>query len=428
VSQSLGAGLEKRPENKPSETADLDRYERLIEVTRLAGREEEAFDLYRFALGPLRHLGWVLGEYERGYRILVGFSASGRPEDLGPSMEFKNRSALVNELGFFAFSLGRLAEAWAIRQLDDGWGKTIGEPLGLSARLQNSSGLAFVMGQLVVARSIADDALRVAHAATDSQAETEQGFSLAYKAAAAHALGDILASRADFDAATTLEGEPLYSLRGSQAGRHYLDMGDFESAREFAHHGLKEAENHGSNKELALFHGLLARIDLAEGNDPTPHIDEVRAWTSRTGEMQRIIEAHLLTAQHLLARGDIQAALGDAETGLLYAITCGYGLLRIELLVVLARIRLAWPDPPQAIQAAREALDLSSHPDCGYAWGEADAAQVWGEAYFANREFDLARRAFTRALEVRRRIEHPKAAETEQWLARAEQSGKTTRS
>jgi tetratricopeptide (TPR) repeat protein len=99
-------------------------------------------------------------------------------------------------------------------------------------------------------------------------------------------------------------------------------------------------------------------------------------------------------------------------------VACGYGLLRIELLVALARIRLAWPDPPKAIQAAREALDLAAHPDCGYAWGEADAAQVWGEAFFANSELALAQRAFTRALEVRRRIEHPGVSETERWLAR----------
>jgi hypothetical protein len=32
----------------------------------------------------------------------------------------------------------------------------------------------------------------------------------------------------------------------------------------------------------------------------------------------------------------------------------------------------------RTIQAAREALDLTTHPECQYAWGEADAAQVWG--------------------------------------------------
>jgi tetratricopeptide (TPR) repeat protein len=163
---------------------------------------------------------------------------------------------------------------------------------------------------------------------------------------------------------------------------------------------------------------LLAQIALAEDIDPTSHLDATRAWTSRTGDMAWIIEAHLLAARHQLARGDTQAALGEAETGLLHAVACGFGLLRIELLVALARIRLAWPDPPKAIQAAREALDLAAHPDCGYAWGEADAAQAWGEAYFANSELALAQRAFTRALEVRRRIEHPGVSETERWLAR----------
>ena len=56
-------------------------------------------------------------------------------------------------------------------------------------------------------------------------------------------------------------------------------------------------------------------------------------------------------------------------------------------------------------------------PDCQYAWGEADAAQVWGEAYFANHEPALAHRAFTQALAVRKRIEHPGVADTEKWLA-----------
>jgi tetratricopeptide (TPR) repeat protein len=165
---------------------------------------------------------------------------------------------------------------------------------------------------------------------------------------------------------------------------------------------------------------LVARIDLAERNDPTPHLDRVRDWTSRTGQMQHIIEAHLLSALGFLASGRHQSALVEAETGLQHALSCEFGLLRIELLIALARIRLAWPDPPKAIQAAREALDLAAQPACEYAWGEADAAQVWGEAYFANHEPPLAQRAFTRALEVRKRIEHPGIAETEGWRAKVD--------
>jgi tetratricopeptide (TPR) repeat protein len=199
---------------------------------------------------------------------------------------------------------------------------------------------------------------------------------------------------------------------------HLIHLGDLGAARILAQQVLDRARVHRWNNSIPWLNALHARIDLAENCDPSRHLDEIRVWTSRTGDMKYIIEAHLLTARHLLTTGDPQSALGEAEAGLLHAVSCGYGLLRIELLIALARIRLAWPDPPRAIQAAREALDLASHPDCRYAWGEADAAQAWGEAYFANYEPTLARRAFTRALDVRQRIEHPGVGETETWLAR----------
>ena len=414
IAHALGAGLEKRPDTKPRDMTTLDRYERLIEATRLAGREQEAFDLYWDGLGGYKHLGWVLGEYERCYRILAAFSATGQPQDLGVTMALVWRPQLANSLALFAKQLGRLAEARAIRRLADGWIKSLADSRETSATLGNSSWLSFAMGSLPEARELANEAINEAETA---KAETTKKNLLAHRATAAHALGDIAAARADFTAATELEHEPLYSLRGSQHARHYLDLGDLVAAHTLADHGLKTARSYGWNDNFPRFGALLARIALAEDRDPTPHLDEIRAWTSRTGDMEYIIEAHLLAARHLLVRGDTQAALGEAETGLLHAETCGYGLLRIELLIALARIRLAWPDPPKAIQAAREALDLAAHPDCGYAWGEADAAQVWGEAYFANGELALAKRAFTRALEVRKRIEHPGVAETERWLA-----------
>ena len=275
-------------------------------------------------------------------------------------------------------------------------------------------GAAF-LGRLKEARAFAAEALDQAETAKD---DTYRMYSLDFRAHATHALGDIAAARTDFAAATKLKGGPLISIGASSHARHHLDLGDLAAARALAEHGVATARRLNMNFDVPRHLAMLARIDLAEGGDARPHLDEIRSWTSRTGHMQWIIEAHLLTARHLFASSNTQAALGEAETGLLHAVACGYGLLRIELLVTLARIRLAWPDAPKAIQASREALDLAAHPDCSYAWGEADAAQVWGEAYFANGELALARRAFTRALEVRRRIEHPGTSETERWLAR----------
>jgi tetratricopeptide (TPR) repeat protein len=330
-------------------------------------------------------------------------------------MVLRWRSLLTSALSLFAQRLGRLVDARTLRLLDDDWKKTIAEPDETSRGLQNSSQVALYLGRLCEARDLAAEALYQAEAANDDEQKT---YSLARRAHAAHALGDIATARVDFAAATKLEGGLLISFRGSLHARHHLDLGDLTAARALADNGLATARTYSFNDEFPLFHAMLARIDLVDGRDPVPHFDEIRGWTSRTGDMLHIIEAHLLTARHLISRGDTQAALGEAETGLLHAAACGYGLLRIELLVALARIRLAWPDAPKAIQAAREALDLAAHPDCGYAWGEADAAQAWGEAYLANGEPTLARRAFTRALEVRKRIEHPGASETERWLAR----------
>jgi len=85
----------------------------------------------------------------------------------------------------------------------------------------------------------------------------------------------VAAARADFVAATELEGEPLYSLQGSQHGRHHLELGDLAAACALADNGLATARTYGVNIDLPRFDALLARIALAEGGDPTPHLDGI---------------------------------------------------------------------------------------------------------------------------------------------------------
>ena len=415
VADALGAGLEKRPNTLPTEPAELDRYERLIEATRLAGREQEAFDLFWNGIGNLNHLARVLGEYERGHRILAGFCKSDQQQDWAPSLSLRMRSNLVNDLSLFAAKLGRLAEANALLKLNDGWNKIVADVDKTATGLCNSSVVALAMGRLAEAHGFADQAWKVSEVAQNKRTKK---LPLKNRAAAAHAQGDVAAAAADFAAARELEGGPLYSLSGANYARHHLDLGDLPAARTLADHGLAISHENNWNYEIPLFQALLARLALAEGSDPTAHLDAIRAWTSRTGDMEWIITAHLLAGRQALAMGDNQAALAEAELGLLHTETCGYGLLRIELLIALARLRLAWPDPSAAIQAARQALDLASAPECGYAWGEADAAQAWGEAYLASGELVLAKRAFSRALAVRQRIRHSGIKETESWLAR----------
>lgn len=238
VARELGAGLETRPATKPIDPSVLDRYERLIEAIRLAGREQEAFELYWYGAGGYEHLGKVLGEYQRGYRILAAFSATGQPEDLGPTIAPRWRSLLANALALYAHGLGRLAEAWAIRQVDDAWKKSLSERRRTSTGLQNSSEVAFARGRLAESRALADAALIEAEAA---EGRGQTIISLAFRAIAAHALGDIPAARADFASATGLEGQPLSWLRGSHHARHQLDLGELVVARALCDHGVEKA-------------------------------------------------------------------------------------------------------------------------------------------------------------------------------------------
>jgi tetratricopeptide (TPR) repeat protein len=359
----------------------------------------------------------VLGEYERGYRILSGFQASIQAADWDPPLIMWGQVELVNDLALFSDKLGRLAEARSLRKLEKVWRSYIFNPTTSAICFANSSQVSFAMGLLVEAYRLANQAVKEYQDAKTITRRKAALIPFAYRAIISHCQGDLNASEADFAAATQLEGEILYSLRGSKHARHCLDLGDHVRSRALVDHGLGLATQYHWNDEIPLFHALLARLALAEGSEPTVHLDVIRTWTSRSGDMEWIITAHLLTAQHALAMGDLQAALSEAELGLLHAETCGYGLLRIELLIVLAHICQAWPDPHAAIQAARQALDLATAPECGYAWGEADAYQALGEAYHANGEMEVAQSAFFRALGVRQRIRHPGVKETEKWLA-----------
>jgi len=79
--------------------------------------EQEAFELFEYGMGQFEHVGYVLAEFQRGFRITASFSATGRPEDLAPTLALRDRVRLANLVALFAHSLGRIAEAWVPRQL-----------------------------------------------------------------------------------------------------------------------------------------------------------------------------------------------------------------------------------------------------------------------------------------------------------------------
>ena len=130
MAEALGAGLERRPDTKPSEPAVLDRYERLIEATRLAGREEDAVYLFRDRLGALRSPGegarGVRSGLSHPRRLHADRTARGPRRDDGPS---RAGVPCQRPRACSLFRLGRLAEARALRRLADKWSKSLMSPV-----------------------------------------------------------------------------------------------------------------------------------------------------------------------------------------------------------------------------------------------------------------------------------------------------------
>lgn len=404
-----GWGAQKAP--FPTDAEVLDRYEILIEHTRLAGKHRKAFYLYWFGLGSVSHLSESLGENARGARILAGFSASGLPEQTAPSLPLHERLLLLNAKALYLRALGQLAAAARHLAVCERWARQIRDRDKLCPILLNLAELALLRGRLPEARDYA----REAHAQADDAAlyrEFLRPMALALRAEILEHLGALAEAQADAEAAGTLD-------RAASPNVHGLLLGSLGAVRGRTEADLEASRRNDGNREAARCHAVLARVALETNLEETSaHLDAVRTWTARSGDSRLIIEEHWIAADLARRRGDLHGALAEAQAGLDHAEAFGFGLLHIQMLTLLSRIHLAWPDAGTALQHARRALELATAPECSYAWGEADAAHLCGEASLALGEPGPARRCFEQALAVRERIEHPATWETVAALVR----------
>lgn len=414
VRAKLAPSLEARPKAKPSDPAILDQYEMLIEQTLLAGRVQEAFDLYWYGLGAYENLGWVRGESGRGLRILERFVPQDDFSRIEPHLSVRHRSNLVNELGLYAMNLGDLArarEAFAHgRRLDARDSNQRGE----SMIAQNLAEVELVAGRFRQALGCSESAVQLAMEAKDDAQIT---YSLGYRATAHFALGDITAAAADFQRATELEGRPLCSLRGIHQAECKLIRGDRPGAFGQTQANREYMASHNWNDDLCRCNSLLARLLLPDdAAQAAQHLQAARAFASRSGEVElqlRCFHAACEIHRHV---GDYPQAIAEAEAGILLADTCGFGKHSIDLRLAIAETLLAAGDARKALQNARNALDRSEHPDCQYAWGQADGLHFCGLAHLRLGERDLARQRLTAALDLRARLGHGRIEETRRAL------------
>jgi tetratricopeptide (TPR) repeat protein len=414
VRARLAPSLEARPKTKPSDPAILDQYELLIEQTLLAGRVQEAFELYWYGLGCYTNLGWVLGENVRGFRILERFVPRDDLSLIEPHLPLLSRSLLVNDLGLFAKNLGDLARARAAFHHSRDLSGSESDRKGESTCARNLAQVELDAGHFREALDCSESAVSLATEAKDDT-EIENAFS--YRATAHFALGDLAAAAADFQHATELEGKPLYSLPGIWEAECGLLRGDRSGAlsqtqatREWA-----VRDNYGGN--LCRCNALLARLVLPD--DPAQaaqHLQDACAFASRSGQVELQLRCFYAACDLHRHLEDYPQAIAEADAGILLADTCGFGRYSIDLRLALAETLLAAGDARKALQNARNALDRSEHPDCQYAWGQADGLHLCGLAHLRLGERDLARQRLTAALELRDRLGHGRIEETRRAL------------
>jgi tetratricopeptide (TPR) repeat protein len=410
VRSRLAPNLEARPSSPPKDPATLDQYELLIEQTLLAGRVQEAFDLYRFGLGG-ENLDNVLGDHVRALRILERFVPRDDFSLIEPHLSRRDRSALVNDLGLFAESLGDLARARAAFAHSRLLYAAAADHENGSIIALNLAGVEMLAGRFPQALEHSEHALALA---------TKAGYKaqgpLAFRAMSHFALGEISAAVADFQRATELERETLYSVRGICEAECKLLRGDRAGALSGTQANREISIRNDWNDDVCRCNVLIARLLLS--GDPAQaaqHLQGARAFANRSGEVDLQLRCFHAACELHRQLGDYPQSIEEAEAGIRLA-TCGFEWHSIDLRLSLAETYLAAGDPRQALQNARNALDRSEHPDCQYAWGRADGLHFCGIAHLRLRKRELARQRLTAALELRERLGHGRIEETRRAL------------
>ena len=247
--------------------------------------------------------------------------------------------------------------------------------------------------------------------ALDSAAKHKNSF--LWRGTSHFALGGISAAVLDFQRATELEGQPLYSVRGVSEAECKLLLGDRAGALSQTQANRETCVQYDWNATICRCNALLARLLLSD--DPAraaQHLQDARAFANRSGEVELQLRCFHAASKLQCHLGDYPQSIAEAEAGLLLADACGCGSYSIDLRLSLAETYLAAGNAAQALQNARNALDRSEQRDCQYAWGKADGLHFCGMAHLRLGERELARQRLTAAQELRQRLGHGRIEET----------------
>lgn len=411
------ARLDDRPKVFLTDPVVLDRYETVIEHTLLAGQPMNAVDLYYFAMGGYPHLGRDLSDNTRGFRITSSFSSDGSPESLDLGLIYHFRSMLAVDYGLFAKNLGNLVMARRAFSFSSQLWKEFEDEGNVSFGLCNQAEVELLAGLLPKATELASKALVGATKANDREGGR---CCCIIMAAALGRLGRILEAETCFATGVRSASVRNYYFGGDLLNAEFrLACGDKEGAITQSRAIKDFCVQHKQSDTQAKSDTLLGLLALPD--DPVAarrHLGDARNYAFRSGHVEVQLRCYCLAAEVARLDHAYGLACSEAEAGIHLADTCGFGYYSIELRLALARAHLDACDVKAALKRAREALDRSVHPECQYAWGEADGLHLCGVAHARLGEIELARQRLMAARTGRDRLRHPGLPETQAALAR----------
>ncbi len=417
VRRHLVSGLGERPSGKASSPTDLDRYERLIEVTRLAGDLPAAVALYRDALGGYSHLSWVLGENSRGHRILSGFV---NPHAADSPFDWVGEQArmVANECALYGRNLGMLNQAREAQLAALRAAEAKADRSAVIRMEQDLTGLELAEGRYPAAERLAQRCL------TEADQSRRSGHARIIRGllgSACGMLGRVREAREHFAANGVARLDNYFGFR------HWVWLAELRRMSEPHPVLLSQVVSARQTCAERQFHALVPYFDIQisrgwidEGDIRRAReaLNTARQAATSAGVVDVALRCYHLAAE--IARHEEDYTLGEAEAldGIQLADSCGFGRWSLDIRTELAQIHLAANEPAKAIEPAEWVLKRSLEVDCQYAWGVADSLHLLGVAYSRLGEKEMAREHLLRAVEKRRPLEHPGLSESAAELAR----------
>ncbi|MCP4580497.1 MAG: serine protease [candidate division Zixibacteria bacterium] len=364
----------------------------LIEVVHhacQAGAYDEAFIIFveRISLHNRFVIVHELGASETTLALMVEFFSDGDISQQPQVSDPKNKSWILNTVGFCLMNLGRLREVGPFYErmvkgylAEEDWG-------GASGGYQNLSELYFFLGRLADSERAAVKALQLARRVEEKFNESQ---SMSHQALAAHLIGDSDVACKIFKEAETVEIKRqldntryLYSNRGIFHSDHLRLMGKADYAQRITEANMVICKKAHWVEDISMCHRVLGDLASDAGDHP-----QAGQHYETSLKIARSITKQDVQIGVLLARGrwqakratqapdqaDLQQAFSDLNEALDYATKSGYRIYEADIRVALAWAHKASKQPEKARQEAKRALTMSE--DMGYYWGKKDAKEV----------------------------------------------------